>query len=365
MVAMLWAAACNLITGAADLRFGDPSGGPDATSDGAATDGTVPPNEGGPADGGADAFITYACSGEACFDAGTCAGGPCPVRIVATQTGAIDRVAANANGAYWTIPSLKRIDRLLGSSSSPNVLYASDGTPSSITANAQSVFWTEPDKNRVRRISAIAPLDGTPDRTKNDQQGAFLVTVGPLGNFVAWTTSNGSVFISSEDLGATVVAGTDQVGIVGMGITPSSLYWAAAGSINEVRRVTIAGGTSFETLASAPSPRGLATGDTRAAWITKGTITATLDGLPKVTYVGENDPAAIAGAGEYAYWVDRQGGMVRRGTMDGSGNGVAQTLIAGQKQPRAIAVGGGKVYWVNDTGGEVWSLVLPNGPPTP
>lgn len=353
--------ACNLINGSSSLSVGggEDVGGDDAGNDRADVGATPLPDGGGPFVDAAPEDVppvptTYTCSGDACFDAGTCEGGVlCPVRIVATSTGAIESIAASTAGVFWTIPASHEIHRLLVGSGGPTKLVSTTGSrPAGLAASASYVYWAEPEQDRVRRIGVNAPLNSAPDATKTGQKGVFLVTVGPGGGLVDWATSDGAIVTAADNLAASVSPFVGESPVAAIGQTSGSLYWVRGGSADQIRRATAAAAPA--TIAPGGGARALAAGEARIVWSTASSVSITLDGDPKTTFLGEGDPVAVAAAGDVAYWVDRAGGRIRRSPMAVPAG--PETIIAGQRSPRAIAATSTTIYWVNDVGGEVWSL---------
>lgn len=352
--------ACNLLTGASSLTTDDQGGGGGAidrdangpTADGGGTaDGNGPPIDGGSVTDGALVVPDggSVCSGASCFDAGTCGGAPCPVRIIAAGTGKVGTIAADTNGVYWTQPDNKQIARLRDGAMGPDVLVTvPDGTPTALAAQGSEVFWTESDSGRVCKIGSTAPAGSIAAKTIAGQGAVHAIGIGSGGAALVWANAAGTVTEAAIDLTQPTAVASNQAPVIGVGLYAGQPYWGSAGTINEVRTAFVGG-----TLATRADMRSLAVDSSRIYW-TSGTgfvESVTLSGAQKLSIGGEGEPVAIAVESGTAFWVNQADGRVRAGL-----GGVTTTLASGQGKPRAIAVRSKWVYWVNDTGGEVWAL---------
>jgi len=360
------ASACNLLNGSGDVDYTTPDAAVDGIAGGDATivpraDADDTPDAEALPDGPIDAQLldvaitpdAYVCSGASCFDAGTCDGAPCPVRILGLGQDLLGTIAADNQGVYWTVPKHHTIQRLARTASSPDVLtVVADGTPARpIVDDKGGLYWLETDARRIRKISSGAPAGSHASASRTtDSQPLYLGRSGG-GLYLVWGTSAGSV-----QLGNTSLVGTPddltigEAPILGVGGHVGASFWAVGGADGKLRKESF---SLKADLRDVERPTSMITDEQRLYWTTNDTVEwCNGFGTDLVTHLNENEPVGVAVRGNMVYWGSRPNERIRRARNDGS---PPVTIAEDPGKPRAIAVNSYGVFWTN-LRGEVWAL---------
>lgn len=302
--------------------------------------------------------------GHSCLGGG-CMGGKCQPVVLAASQPKPWGIAADPDGAYWTLEGIGSSagsvvsSALTGEQPGFAVLTEAQAGPASVRVDTTHAYWTTflGGDSSVRKVRK----DGTGEQQLAAGSAAWSIALDETD--VYWTNLAGSVRKVAKT-GGSPVSADYELTPWDIQVDGESVYWTTREG-GQIRRAPKSLSPVTSVLSALKFPLGLSLTADRIFWVEAGSFAANAcdeangavysankDGTDKKLLADKqacptridvvNDEVFWTNAGTTASGTYKYDGSVMHVKTDGSGLGA---LVVGQVRPHGIVVAGMRVFW--------------------